>query len=125
MKGRKKPAFRVRALTIACTDVERSVRFYQTVLGASRIPTDNGVGWWYRLGTLDIALLPNAAERSPAEFPTHAMSMLWIEVDDLPAAAERFARYGVEVVEPDDGEHMMVADPDGLLIEVWRSQPDE
>jgi hypothetical protein len=44
MAGRK-PEFRVRALTVACTDVKRSVQFYEAVLGASMIPTDNGVGW--------------------------------------------------------------------------------
>jgi catechol 2,3-dioxygenase-like lactoylglutathione lyase family enzyme len=117
-------AFRVRALTVACTDVKRSKQFYETVLGASEVPTDNGVGWWYRLGPLDITLLPNAAERSPAKFPTHAMPILWLEVDDLAAAAERFARYGVAVVEPGDGQYLMVADPDGLVIEVWQSQPE-
>jgi len=124
MAGRKL-AFRVRALTIACTDVQRSVQFYETVLGALVIPTDNGVGWWYRLGSVDITLLPNAAERSPATFPTHAMPILWLEVDDLAAAAKRFAQYGVEVVEPGDGQYLMVTDPDGLVIEVWQSQSEE
>jgi catechol-2,3-dioxygenase len=114
--------FRVRALTIACTDVKRSVQFYGAVLGASVIPTDNGTGWWYRLGSLEITLLPNATARSPASFPTHAMPILWLEVDDLAAAAERFNRYGVEVVGPGDGQYLMVADPDGIVIEVWQSE---
>jgi len=79
---------------------------------------------WFRLGSFDITLMPNAAERSPAIFPTHAMPILWLEVDDLAAAAKRFAEYGVEVVEPGDGQYMLVADPDGLLIEVWQSEPE-
>lgn len=119
----RKPTFRVRALTVACTDVDRSDRFYRAVLGATRTPTDNGVGWWYRLGALEFTLLPNAAERTPAVFPTHAMPILWLEVDDLAAAAEWFARHGVEVVEPGDGQYMMVSDPDGLVIEVWQADP--
>jgi catechol 2,3-dioxygenase-like lactoylglutathione lyase family enzyme len=116
---------RVRALTIACSDLEKSRHFYEKVLGASALPTDNGIGWWYRLGSLDIDLMPNAAERSPAAFPTHAMPILWLEVDDLAAAAKRFARYEVAVVDPGDGQYMMVADPDGVVIEVWQSEPDD
>jgi catechol 2,3-dioxygenase-like lactoylglutathione lyase family enzyme len=109
------PKFGVRALTVACTDVARSEQFYHTVLGADRISTD--IGWWFRLGSVEINLLPNAAEPNPAEFPTHAMPILWLEVDDLAGAAKRFARHDVRVVSPSDGMFMMVADPDGLVIE--------
>jgi hypothetical protein len=52
------------------------------------------------------------------------MPILWLEVDDLAAAAKRFAQYGVEVVEPGDGQYLVVTDPDGLVIEVWQSQPE-
>lgn len=120
-----RPRFRMRALTIACTDPDRSSRFYREVLGATVIPTDNGIGWWFRLGSLDINLLPNAVERSPAEFPRHAMPIPWLEVPDLEAAAEWFARHQVEVIDPGDGQFMQIADPDGLVIEVWHSQTDE
>ena len=120
----RKPKFSVR-LIIACTNVGRSERFYHTVLGTTRIPTDNGIGWWYRLGPLEINLLPNATEPSPAVFPTHAMPILWLEVDDLAAAAERFARHDVRVVSPSDGQFMQVADPDGLVIEVWQAESEE
>jgi catechol-2,3-dioxygenase len=99
--------------------VERSAHFYGTVLGAERLPTDNGVGWWYRLGSLEINLLPNAAKPSPAEFPTHAMPILWLEGDDLAAVAEHFAQHDVPVICPSDGTFMQVADPDGLIVEVW------
>jgi hypothetical protein len=74
----RKLSFSVYALTIACTVVERSEHFYHTILGAERIRTDNGIGWWYRLGALKINLLPNAVEPSPAAFPTHAMAILWL-----------------------------------------------
>jgi catechol 2,3-dioxygenase-like lactoylglutathione lyase family enzyme len=119
-----KVAFRFKALTIACTDKRRSEAFYRTVLGAVTLPTD-GYCPWLQLGSLAITLMPNAAERSPAEFPTHAMPILWLEVDDLAEAAKRFARYNVAVVEPSDGQFMQIADPDGLVIEVWQSQPEE
>jgi catechol 2,3-dioxygenase-like lactoylglutathione lyase family enzyme len=119
----QKLAFRAKVLTIACTDLKKSERFYKTVLGAQVMPTDDGIGCpWYRLGPLAITLMPNATERSPATLPTHAMPILWLEVDDLAAAAERFVRHKVEVVDPGDGQFMMVADPDGLIIEVWQAE---
>ncbi len=119
------PAFRFKALTIACTDRKKSERFYKSALGAVVVPTDDGIGCpWFRLGTLAITLMPNAAERSPAEFPTHAMTMLWLEVDDLDAAARQFERLGFEVIDPGDGQFLQVADPDGLVIEVWQATDD-
>jgi predicted enzyme related to lactoylglutathione lyase len=119
-----KLSFRVKALTIACTDHRRSERFYREVLGAATLPTDDpGYGClWLQIGTLAITLMPNAAQRSPAEFPTHAMPILWLEVDDLEAAAQQFARHGVEVITPSDGQFMQIADPDGLVIEVWETE---
>jgi O-acetyl-ADP-ribose deacetylase (regulator of RNase III)/catechol 2,3-dioxygenase-like lactoylglutathione lyase family enzyme len=121
-KSSRVPAFRMRAITIACTDVKRSTEFYATILGATRLPTDNGIGHWFRLGEINITLLPNAATRTPATFPADAMMMMWLEVDDLAKTAKRFAAHGVDVVDEGDGQFMMVADPDGLVIEVWESE---
>jgi catechol 2,3-dioxygenase-like lactoylglutathione lyase family enzyme len=114
--------FRSKALTVACTDLDRSRRFYEGVLGASPDPRDGYGCPWYRLGDWSITLMPNAAERSPSSFPDHAMTVLWLEVDDLEAAGRLFARDQVEVVQPSDGQFMMIADPDGLMIEVWQAE---
>ena len=110
---------RVRALTIACTDPDRTSRFYEQVLGAKRVPTD--VGDHFQLGSLGIALVANASERSPATFPTHAMPILWLEVSDLAEAAAHFARHDVPIVDEGDGQFMMIEDPDGLVIEIWQA----
>jgi catechol 2,3-dioxygenase-like lactoylglutathione lyase family enzyme len=120
--ARHRLSFRVKALTIACTDHRRSESFYRDVLGATTFPTaDPGYGClWLQLGTQAIALMPNATERSPAEFPTHAMPILTLEVDDLEAAARQFAKHKVEVLWR-DGQFMQIADPDGLVIEVWQA----
>jgi len=117
-------SFRPKALTIACTDLTRSRRFYEMVLGAIPDPRDGYGCQWYRLGSWFITLLANAHERSPASFPTHAMPILWLEVDDLGAAGRRFAEHNVEVLMPSDGQCMIVADPDGLVIEVWQVEPE-
>ena len=114
---------RIRAITIYCTEIERSVRFYEAVLGAVRKPTDNGVGDWFRLGGLDLSLVQNAAEPSPAVFPTHAMPVLWLELEDLASATERFRQDQVTIVDEGDGQFLMIADPDGLPIEIWEREP--
>ena len=123
--ARRKVAFRAKALTIACTDLARTEAFYRTVLGAAPDPRDGQGCPWFRLGSLSVTLMPNATERSPAAFPTHAMTILWLEVDDLEAAHARFVRHGVEIIQPSDGTFMIVADPDGLLIEVWQAEPED
>jgi predicted enzyme related to lactoylglutathione lyase len=119
-----RPEFRVQALTVVCTDHRRSERFYRTVLGATDVPTaDPGYGCpWLQLGSLTLTLMPNASERSPVVPGTHASSVLWLEVNDLDAAAKWFDRHQVEIIRPPDGLFMEIADPDGLVIEVWQAQ---
>lgn len=122
----RKLSFHFKALTIACTDHRRSERFYREVLGATTLATDDpGFGCpWLQLGTLALTLMPNASERSPAAFPSHAMPILWLEVDDLNAAAQLFTEHSVEVIEPADGQSMQIADPDGPVIEVWQAEAE-
>ncbi len=121
MAANEKVAFAGKAVTIACTDLPKSRHFYESVLGAVRDPRDGFGCAWLRLGPLVLTLMPNAMERSPAEFPAHAMPMLWLEADDLGAAHKHLVRHGVEIVQPPDGPSMLIADPDGVLIEVWQA----
>jgi hypothetical protein len=116
------PTFRPKALTIVCTDLNRSRRCYEDVLRASPDPRDGYGCPWYQLGAWSINLMPNASERNPSSFPGQAMTILWLEIDDLAAAERHFARNQVEVVQPSDGQFMMIADPDGLIIEVWQAE---
>jgi catechol 2,3-dioxygenase-like lactoylglutathione lyase family enzyme len=114
-------SFQLLAVTIVCTDLARSVRFYEQVLGAVREP-DEGYGCpWFRLGPISISLLPNATTVSSARVPDHPMAMLWVETGDLAAATRRFAQFGVKVVNPSDGQSMIIADPDGVMIEIWQA----
>ena len=117
-----KPSLRVAAVTIACMDLARSVKFYEQVLGAVREEGDgNGVCPWFKLGPISISLLCNATEASPANFPDHPMAMLWLETDDLAAVAKRFDKFKINVLEPSNGDFMIVSDPDGIIIEVWQT----
>jgi catechol-2,3-dioxygenase len=50
--------------------------------------------------------------------------MLWLEVDELESARDHLVAHGVAVENYQAGEFMYIADPDGLVIEVWQSQPE-
>jgi catechol 2,3-dioxygenase-like lactoylglutathione lyase family enzyme len=116
--------FRGKAITISCTDKERSEQFYRDLLGAELLPGDGYGCPWYRLGALTFSLLPNASEPCPMKFPTDAGMMLWLEVDDLEAAHHHLVQSGVPIVNLHKGVCMYVSDPDGLLIEIWQAQPE-
>lgn len=118
-----RPQFYPFALTIACTDIERSMAFYEGILGAQRLPGDNGIGWHYQFGSLRLALLPNATQPNPAKFPDHAMPLLWLETNDLETAHEYFVKQGILILDaPSGGPYIQIADPDGLIIEVWQKE---
>jgi catechol 2,3-dioxygenase-like lactoylglutathione lyase family enzyme len=110
------------AVTIACTDLKASERFYVEGLGATPDPRDGCGCRWYKLGPLLLSLMHNATAKSPALLPEHAMAMLWVEVDDLESCARRLDRLRAPVLHPSDGNYMMVADPDGIPVEVWQAE---
>jgi catechol 2,3-dioxygenase-like lactoylglutathione lyase family enzyme len=117
--------FRGKGITISCTDRDRSAAFYQKVLGAVPLPGDGFGCGWYRLGELVFSIMPNAEASTPGLFPRDAMAMLWLEVDDLAAARRRLADAGVQIIDaPADGPYLLIADPDGLMIEVWERDED-
>lgn len=123
-----KVAFRPKALVISCRDHHRSAKFYEGVLGAVRLPGEGSDGYgcpWFRLGPWELSLMPNATEGSAGLLPAHAATMLMLEVDDLQAAHRYCLRVGVEMVEPPNGLYMVIADPDGLQIEVWQVADEE
>ncbi|MBN1311338.1 MAG: VOC family protein [Anaerolineae bacterium] len=115
-----------KSITIACTDLVRTEHFYVDVLGAMPIPTDGYGCPWYRLGALTISLMPNAEQPSPAAFPEHAMPILWLEVDNIDAAYKHLQCAGTPIIRPPgDDAFMLIADPDGLVIEIWQRDDDE
>lgn len=118
--------FHGKAITLCCTDKHRSTAFYRDVLGAVALPGDGYGCEWFRLGDLVFSLMPNAEAVTPAAYPCDAMAMLWLEVDDLPAAHRHLVDAGVRIVDaPEGGPYVMIADPDGLMIEVWQRDEDD
>ena len=70
--------------------------------------------------------MPGAEYKSPATFPEHAMPLLWLEVDDIRLAHEHLKNAGTAIVQdPVDETWMLVADPDGLLIEIWQGENED
>lgn len=99
----KRPMFRGKSVTIVCTDMDRSERFYSHLLGAEPKPFEPGTCRWLQLGALTLSLMPNAEERNDV------------------AAARTFLAMNSAPVEEIDDQTFLVADPDGLMIEIWQS----
>ncbi len=116
-----KVRFQPKALVISCRDHHRSAQFYEGVLGAIRLPGDGYGCPWFRLGVWEFSLMPNATEDSVGLLPSHAATFLMLEVDDLETAYRYCLKAGVTIVEPPNGPYMIIADPDGLQIEVWQA----
>ena len=49
------------------------------------------------------------------------MPVLWLDVDNITTAHEHLKNSGTPIIQaPDDDMFMLIADPDGLVIEVWQ-----
>ena len=115
--------FHGKAITICCTDQSSSEAFYEGILGAQRLPTEGFGCSWFQLGRLTLTLMPNAAEQCPAVFPTHAMPILLLDVDDLATSHQHLTSNGISISDYHEHQFLMFEDPDGLVIEVWQRDP--
>lgn len=123
------------------TDLERSKRFYQEVLGFTPwyeiSPPDEAtstlmclpppLGMKASYLTLDgfvLELMEYSAPGAVAAFRPRALNEpglthLSVSVDDIRATAEKAAEYGGQVVEGSDvGAALFIRDPDGQLLEL-------
>lgn len=66
MARKRSPSFHVRAITIVCTDRWKTGAFHEKVLGAVPIPKEEATCLWYRLGSFELTMVPNADKPSPA-----------------------------------------------------------
>lgn len=114
-------------ITINCVDRDVSGEFYRSVFDAKYAPDQdfNLGGFVYNIGSLRIVLLHNAGGRAASVFPDHAMVMLTIEVSDVFDTYRKAAASKGTVIEaPVTGDDcMLLTDPDGIVIEVFRSEP--
>jgi len=104
-------------LTLAVSDLERSVMFYSNLLGFS-IRMRGETSAYLEAGTLWLALVQDAAvRRGPlAEYSHSAFSVARAE---LPRLAERLAAAGVSCwQESAGGDSFYFVDPDGHKLEL-------
>jgi catechol 2,3-dioxygenase-like lactoylglutathione lyase family enzyme len=118
----RKRVFSRAAVVVSCTDVARSRKFYEKVLGAVLDPgEEHDACPWFSLGGLRLGLMPNAA-RAALPSPEHAAMSLFVEVDDLESTHRELVRKGVTILQaPEGGPLAVIADPDGIVIEVWQA----
>ncbi len=114
------------ALCIVCTDLRRTLDFYREAFGAELFPGEVGTCAWLRIGDLPITLLANTDTPSPLGYCEHAMAMIFLQSDDIQTAYKRAIAHGARPMDPLqlDGVSFIVADPDGILIEVMQSEPN-
>lgn len=74
-----------------------------------------------------VGAVPDAEcnQGSTGLLPAHAATLLMLEVDDLKAAHRYCVKAGVDIVELPNCLYMIIADPDGLQIEVWQADDEE
>jgi len=124
----KRPAIELTPM-IAVRDVERSVAWYQSLIGCT---SDHGGAEFDRLmdGTRTLLLLhrwgapEHASLREGEPGPTGNGLILWFQVDDLDAVWARAQALGARVVDPPQlnaeagHREFSVADPDGYVVAV-------
>jgi predicted enzyme related to lactoylglutathione lyase len=121
-------------LTVA--DIERSIRFYETVFGGRILSGDGGASSRYiqiantwlivNVGGGPTPDKPSVTLSVPAD-PDSVSSFMNIRVADIQACYELWRNRGAEfITEPKDkyGEtRCYIRDPDGYIIEVGQSKP--
>ncbi len=109
--------------TIVVADLERSVNFYESVVGLTELEADHGDGRWAILsGTLGLPdlLVLEAREGDPIGF--HHFGLELPDAAEVDAAAARLADAGVPVERTVDHARkhsVVVLDPDGVPVELF------
>ncbi len=110
---------------VVVRDVDATQRFYAELFG---LPTTFDADWFVQLradtlGGVELAAVQAGHPTVPSGWETPANVLVTVEVDDASAARERAGRMGLEPVmelrdEAFGQRHFMVADPDGVLVDV-------
>lgn len=126
------------ALFITVTDIERSLRFYETVFGGRILSRGDSSGAPGYLQIANTWLIVNPGGGPTPDKPTVTLSVppnpdkvssfMNLRVADIQACYEQWRKRGATfITEPKDkyGEtRCYIRDPDGYIIEVGQSKPE-
>jgi lactoylglutathione lyase len=107
--------FRVqlRYATVRTRDLDRSMRFYEDVLGLQRTKAKTGEFVQLNAGGVELCVDLSEGEHADAA----AEPPLIFAVDDLAALCRRFQERGIAIVDRDpDNRYVIVRDPDGCAL---------
>src|SRR5262245_38229272 len=104
---------RLRYATVRTRDLDRSMRFYEDILGLQRPKTRTGEFVQLNVGGTELCVDLAQHERADATVEPP----LIFAVDDLDALCRRFQDRGIAIVDRDpDDRYVIVRDPDGCAI---------
>lgn len=125
-------------VTLVVRDVEASRRFYVGLLGMTEVPRPafSFGGAWFQAGATLIHLIEEHDRSGPAGYPVEVLVKssrnhhFAFEVDDAAAAAATLKQMGIPLIDdakrrPDGAIQMFLTDPDGHVIELCTSHPDQ
>ncbi len=111
----------VHHLSFTVTDLERSRKFYEGIMGLETVPRpDFGIGGvWYSAGNAQIHLIEVPGRETTESKLSPLANHNAFAIDDYPKILEQLKNQGVEVLEttPEQGQ-MWIRDPDGNVIEL-------
>ncbi|MDJ0869175.1 MAG: VOC family protein [Myxococcota bacterium] len=111
-------------MSFPVTDLARSRRFYEDVLGLETIPRpDLGAlgGVWYGAGACEVHLIemPGGTQLTAPPAKTNPIDRhAAFAVEDYDATLAHLESHGLEVVQSPRGGQLWVQDPDGHIIEL-------
>lgn len=121
---------RTRGLThiaLAVRDVERSLRFYQHVVGAVVVFRKTGFIQVQTPGSRDVLVFEEDAERAGKRGGVLHFGFRLLDPADIDPAARAVEDAGGRIVEKGEFEpgepFIFAADPDGYQIEIWYEPP--
>jgi catechol 2,3-dioxygenase-like lactoylglutathione lyase family enzyme len=125
-------------VTLIVKSVEASRRFYVDLLGMEEVerPAFSFGGAWFKAGATLVHLIEEHDQSGPAGYPADVLVRssrnhhFAFEVEDAKAAAATLKEMGIELVDdaktrPDGAIQVFLADPDGHVIELCTSSPQE
>lgn len=108
-------------INVICTDLERSLSFYQDVLGFEVVEREGPAAVHMRCGDLPFLLLAVSGSPLPSvsygDIPTISFDLIVQDITETVLHLQSCAVVFESLWRPGDS-HVFIKDPDGLVIEV-------